>query len=384
MVEERGILLDIVLEREPTRSSEVFYNPAMRTDRDISAAVLGVYARRCGEALRVGDVLAGTGIRGLRYAREVPQVDRVVLNDANPQAVAKIRQHLLLNRCPPERFQVEQRNAHVFLATFMGHFHVLDIDPYGSFIPFLDMAVQSLRRGGLLGLVATDLAVPFGVYPETSLRRYGVVSVRTSFSYEAMLRIYLRAVVEACARHDRAYMPWITFYERHHVRLMGVVLNDAQQATLQRKRMGFIWHCPRCDWRWMDEDSGRGGGWEECPFCGGSVRAIGPLWLGELGQQEVVEEALAWLQERGYEEAARLVERLRDEIPLSLPYYDTHALAQRLKTDPPNLRRLIRRLRTQGFQAVRSHCCPEGLKTDAPYDVLCHLVRGEGKSPAPP
>ena len=59
----------------------VFYNPLMEMNRDISVLALRVYQKRTGKKLRICDPLAGCGIRGLRFAREVKQIDNVTLND---------------------------------------------------------------------------------------------------------------------------------------------------------------------------------------------------------------------------------------------------------------------------------------------------------------
>jgi tRNA (guanine26-N2/guanine27-N2)-dimethyltransferase len=39
------------------------------------------------------------------------------------------------------------------------YFDVVDLDPYGSAIPFLDSAIQSMADGGLLCVTFTDMAV---------------------------------------------------------------------------------------------------------------------------------------------------------------------------------------------------------------------------------
>ena len=41
-------------------------------------------------------------------------------------------------------------------------FDVVDLDPYGSPVPFLDAALQSVRDGGMLMVTCTDLAVLSG------------------------------------------------------------------------------------------------------------------------------------------------------------------------------------------------------------------------------
>jgi tRNA (guanine26-N2/guanine27-N2)-dimethyltransferase len=44
---------------------------------------------------------------------------------------------------------------------------MVDLDPYGSAVEFLDPAVQAVEEGGLLCVTCTDKAVLCGNNPET-------------------------------------------------------------------------------------------------------------------------------------------------------------------------------------------------------------------------
>ena len=60
---------------------------------------------------------------------------------------------------------VTSDNTNMFVfSTFMyqhrsnkSKFHCIDLDPYGSPVPFIDAAVQSVSDGGLLMVTATDM-----------------------------------------------------------------------------------------------------------------------------------------------------------------------------------------------------------------------------------
>ena len=57
----------------------VFYNPAMRPNRDVSVAALQAFCDLYRRDLVVCEPLSGTGVRGLRYAIEVDGVSEVYL-----------------------------------------------------------------------------------------------------------------------------------------------------------------------------------------------------------------------------------------------------------------------------------------------------------------
>src|SRR3990172_5272692 len=69
------------------RRPPVFYNPRMRLNRDVTCAVVKTLQKE-GE-VRFADLLAGSGAKGLRVAKEAGC--RVVLNDANPAAQELIK-----------------------------------------------------------------------------------------------------------------------------------------------------------------------------------------------------------------------------------------------------------------------------------------------------
>ena len=73
-----------------SRQMGVFYNPAMKLNRDVTIAVLsacelsGIYA--C-------DLMAASGVRTIRLAKELPKgkISRIYANDASHEAVELLK-----------------------------------------------------------------------------------------------------------------------------------------------------------------------------------------------------------------------------------------------------------------------------------------------------
>ena len=61
----------------------VFYNPVMELNRDISIIALQTFRETQDEDINICDAFGGTGIRGIRYSRELSGVQNVVINDLN-------------------------------------------------------------------------------------------------------------------------------------------------------------------------------------------------------------------------------------------------------------------------------------------------------------
>jgi tRNA (guanine26-N2/guanine27-N2)-dimethyltransferase len=359
MIEEQGVYLN---------PEGVFYNPIMRCNRDISVAVLEAFVRSSNKELTVCDAMSGCGVRGLRYY-EIEGIKKIVLNDKNPSAYRKIKENIKLNGFLLERFEVYNEDANVILAKMK--FDFIDLDPFGSPVPFLDSAVRSLRAGGLIGLTATDLPVTCGHYPNTCLRRYNSLPLKTSYCHESSLRIYVKATFEAFARHDRCFILLLAYYDRHYVRIFGRMMESKSLADRYFKEIGYISHC-RCGFREMGKGESKKG---ECPTCGRRLFHIGPLWASQLGEKGFIEKVKVILAAKGYKEAYHIVKLLSEELEILVPYYDTHHLARRARSDAPKLERFIKLLRKEGYLAQRTHFSSRGLRTDCPLERLLAYLK---------
>src|SRR3990172_1687374 len=148
----------------------VFYNPHMALNRGLCV----LFMKTQGTGLVFADVLSGSGAKGLRVAVEASNT--VFLNDANKDAVKLIKKNAALNKV---KLDVSNMDANRFIHENRGLFGFIDIDPFGSPVPFIDPAVLSLKKKGYVGLTATDTATLCGVYPETCLRRYMALPLRS-------------------------------------------------------------------------------------------------------------------------------------------------------------------------------------------------------------
>lgn len=80
-------------EEEPADGKAEDVTQACR-DQPVKVAAVGVV---CEEGLRVLEGLAASGLRSIRFAREVPGLRSVVANDASSRAVNLIRHNVALN-----------------------------------------------------------------------------------------------------------------------------------------------------------------------------------------------------------------------------------------------------------------------------------------------
>lgn len=200
----RMMALDAVQRRDPTQRQETFLEPGK------------VYEH----GLTLLEALAASGLRSIRYAKEVGGLKSIVTNDISTSAVDSIRRNSKRNgtehlMTPSEgdacivMYQHRHRNR----------FDCVDLDPYGSPSPFLDAAVQCVADGGLLMVTATDMAVLCGNLPESCFAKYGSVSLKNKACHEMALRILLHAVQTSAARYGRFIHPLLSISVDFYVRL---------------------------------------------------------------------------------------------------------------------------------------------------------------------
>lgn len=173
--------------------------------------------------IRVLDALTASGLRALRYVKEVPQVKSVVANDLEPQAVAALRENIRRNGLTEDVIQPSIGDAvavmHRSKPPEGQRFEAVELDPYGTAAPFLDSAMQCITEGGLLMVTCTDLAVLAGAYPEACHAKYGSYPLKAKYCHEAALRIVLACMEGHANRHRRYIVPLLSMHINFYVRL---------------------------------------------------------------------------------------------------------------------------------------------------------------------
>jgi tRNA (guanine26-N2/guanine27-N2)-dimethyltransferase len=346
-----------------------FYNPAAKLSRDVSLKIYSAYATLLGVDVTFADVLCGVGARGLRVAKECQRVDRVYLNDLNPKAIELAKKAAELNGVL-ERCVFTTKDALVFLAehsTPGNRFDVVDVDPFGSPLPYLPAALRAVKRGGLISLTATDTAVLCGVYPKIALRRYGGLSLRCEYGNEVGARLLLGAAARQAMSINAGITPVFAHASRHYIRVYFTLESGASKADENLEKIGYINQCGGCGYR---ESGGRR---ELCPTCGAKMQSAGPLWVGPLFSRSVLEAALRLSSERLKPEDKTLTIAL-EECDLPPTYYTVDELAERLKVATPAVKDVIGSLRARGFRAARTVFNPKGVRADAPKEVVEEAV----------
>ncbi|KYH42788.1 MAG: tRNA (guanine(26)-N(2))-dimethyltransferase [Candidatus Bathyarchaeota archaeon B63] len=356
----------------------VFYNPAMKLNRDVAVLAVQAYQRTLGRELLIAEPLAGCGVRGIRFALEIEGVRHVYMNDINPVAFKMAAYNVEINGLTGH-VSVLNEDANLFMnrhAAPHRRFDCIDIDPFGSPVRFLDSAVRALRDGGLLAMTATDMAPLCGVHPEAAFRKYGGLPLRTEYCHEIGLRLMIGVLARAAAKHEIGIRVLFSHKSEHYVRAYATLIHGAKRADESLGEMGYILHCFSCFHREAIRDVSPFLS-KRCPECGGSLRAAGPLWLGRLsngdicGEMERIAAGRAGLDGR----VRRLLRLVKGETDAPATYFVIDKISDRLNLPSPPLWRVIEKLSRGGFEAQPTHFNTRGIKTDAPARVVVEAVK---------
>jgi len=318
----------------------VFFNAQMAFNRDVSV-MLFRSLRVKGSAL---DAMAATGARGIRLANESPGDFIMFVNDKDPRAFRYIQANIGLNAL--ENCEAVNQDLRCHLASAVHDY--VDIDPFGTPAPFLQAALQGLKRNGVLAVTATDTAPLAGTHAKKCARRYMARPLRNAFGHETGLRILLGYLARQAAQLDKGVRPLLCFYADHYFRCFVRAPESAAAADESLANLGYlVYDHGTHERRWSKEPS---------------QGASGPMWLGPLHDRGTLSgmEATEGLQER--ERCSKYLELWREELDVPF-FYENNELSSMLKISPHPLDEIVAKLSGTGH-ASKTHFSPTGFKTD--------------------
>ena len=358
----------------------VFYNPVMELNRDIAVLALQAYQRVVNREVSVCEPLAGCGVRGIRFAVEVEGVKKVVINDINEKAFQLAINNVRMKQLS-ERVLVENEDANFLLGSYGAprrRFDGIDVDPFGSPVPYLDSAIRALRSGGFLALTATDVAPLCGVHPKACIRKYGGKPLRTEYCHELAVRLLAGCLATTAAKNDIGIRIVFSHSTAHYIRIYAIADHGAKKADESIKKMGYILHCFKCFHRepvkelFAAERSGK------CSECGSKIDFAGPLWLGRIVDGkfcELMEKEAKHRAFRHGEKIRRILALIKNEADAPITYYVLDKLCSRLALPAPPVKRVLNVLKEEGFQASFTHFNTKGIKTNASAMTMKKLLQ---------
>ncbi|MBW6461943.1 MAG: tRNA (guanine(10)-N(2))-dimethyltransferase [DPANN group archaeon] len=350
------------------KKDPVFYNPEMKLNRDISILAVKIFKDMAKRKITVADALSSSGIRTLRIAKECANIEKVMINDMNPTAIALAKKTAKDNDINNAEFSIE--DANVFLSKNKNHLDYIDIDPFGSPIYFLDSCARAASGKSLIGVTATDTAPLSGTYPKTCIRRYGAVPLREDIKHEIGLRILIASIVRAFSRHNKSFVPLITYSKIHYFRIMGISTSSTSLAGKSAETVGYAHYCKNCGNRMLSKDIED----KTCAICNKDLTIAGPLWTGPINSPLFINKMI---KENDFDDKklTEFLELLKKESHITQPFYDLHQICKKNHLEIPKREKLFEELKNQGYKAEKTHHEPTGFKSDVEYEKLLEIIK---------
>ncbi len=329
----------------------VFFNEQMAFNRDVSVMFLRAFDRE----LTVCDAMAATGSRSVRIANEAPNTV-VTANDISTYAIPYIEENIRLNKL--DNCSASNRNLHSLLAENV--FDYIDIDPFGSPMPFLHSSIIGCRRNGYLAITATDTAPLAGAHRQKCERRYQCRPLRGPMCHEAGLRILIGTIAREAAKFDKGIRPMLSMSSDHYFRTYVQMRDGAGKADESLGELIYMAYDPitleRSYSKEPDKDHKYG------PFWGGKLFDVEHLQKmdpsGTAAEKRCTKMLSLWKQEI-------------DDIPLM---YEISEISSHLKITTPPFERFIERMNEYG-RTSRTHISPTGFKTELSLNEIFSVYK---------
>ena len=356
----------------------VFYNPVMEFNRDLTVLAFKAYQHMVNHEISICEPFTSQGIRGIRFAAEIDGVTKVLLSDINTSAYELARHNIKLNNLK-DKITIKQKDANCVLscnASPKKRFDIVDIDPFGTPVPYLDSAFTAIRNNGLLAATATDLAPLCGVHAKACIRKYGGKPLRTEYCHELAVRLLAGCMATVAAKHDIGIQILFSHSSNHYIRVYAQIAYGCQKADASLKQTGYILHCFNCFHRETAPQVFAKS--NLCPECGGKMEYSGPLWIGGISDPVFIEQII---KENGYTtfknsaKITKLLNIIRNEATAHATYYVIDKLSGKLNLPAPSNESFLSALQCDGFQAIPTHFNPRGIKTDSPALIMHRLLR---------
>lgn len=393
----------------------VFHNPAVAGSRTRSVLLL----QYCVESGLLGegtiyalDGLSASGLRARRWLNELPSdsASRISATMGDMDRTALDWAMLCHEEFPPEHGEGEllPQLGDLRKSVLEHGRHWVDIDPYGSPLPFLDTAVQSLARRGVLEVSATDSAALTGSSKSALLRRYGARVKTDGLAHDSGLRVLLASLARAAARHERSVKPLLSVWDSHHLRVSVLVRRGVEGANRIEESLGWRIASPTKSevaasiYADLHPDTSLNS--ESLPMhCflplnhpidRTDKRVSGPLWTGPMGENGAMasmkedraiemcsprydrNDVLGWSEQECESERRSVVRSVRhlseEAVVIDAPQLIiVDDLASWLGSGSPvSPSTMVERLRKGGFRAAVSRYGKPSFRTDAPWDAI--------------
>jgi len=382
MIKEESALINIKEPKKISKKLPVFYNPVMKFNRDISVTLINAWPNK---NLQIADVLAGSGIRAIRFLKELnkSKIKNITVNDYNKNFKKNFEKFLKLNKIKKtsitnnpnkinklkksnntNKITITSQDANKLLLESTG-FDYIDVDPFGTPNPFLDLAARRISRNGILAVTATDTAPLAGTFTEVCQRKYFAKPLHNYLMHEIGLRILIRKIQLIAGQYEKSLVPVFSYFKDHYFRIFFACTKGKKDVDKIIEQHKYFLFCSKCLNYKVSEYNN-----EIC--CSSKMAYAGPLWTGDLFDEKLVG---AMIKKNKIKDIGKFLEIAKEESKIkNIGFYNVHELCKHYKLGIPKKQLIIEKLKQTG-QASETHFNPEAIKTNLSSEKIIKAIK---------
>ena len=343
---------------EGSKDLNVFYNPIMKLNRDISLLVIASYFSK---PISFCDPFCASGIREMRFLKTIPELfESLTLGDISKTSLDMCKKNFKMNKISTElcKFFLEKAQRTIF----SDYFNFIEIDPFGSPTPFIDSSLQQIKHRGIVSVTATDTATLCGVYPKTTFRRYGMTARKTLWYEELGLRNLIAHIQVQAGKYDKNATPILSFSQNHYYKIFFEIEDGRTKSYNTLEKLCYISVNPKSQDLVVDSLQ------KDETF-------LGKTYVGELNNTKFLKKCLSNINLiQDSKQPVRLLNLLLGELD-TIGYYNISKLEKHYKKpSSKKFSQICHELNEQGFKTSRAHNNPLGIKTDAKAEDILRIL----------
>jgi tRNA (guanine26-N2/guanine27-N2)-dimethyltransferase len=346
-----------------SKKLKVFYNPLMKLNRDISLLVIQSYFEK---PIHLCDPMAASGIRELRFLKTIPQkFNTITTGDISKQAIKNIKNNFKQNKISTKKLNIIHDNA--INTINKNYYDFIEIDPFGSPVPFLDIACQKIKHNGILSVTATDTAALCGTYPKTTLRKYNIKIKKTLFFEELGLRNLIAYCQIQASKYNKAITPILSYSSDHYYKIFFQVEESKTKSLENIKKLKYINWNKKTQETIIEEFENK--------------NSLGKTYIGILNDKNFLEKIKTQTNLiKDNKKIIKLIDSLYNEINI-VGYYNPHKFQKEYKFSTNiKFETIINKLKEQKYQVSKPHNNRLGIKTNCPYKKFIKILKNNSNN----
>lgn len=354
---KEGEIEILVPENKKLSGKIPFFNPVMKFNRDFTIGIAKAF-----NVKRFLDGLSACGALSIRMKKEIKGIE-VHANEINKETIKFLQKNKEDNRVD---ISIHNKDLNLLL-NGDANFDFIDIDPFGSPVPFLSNVLLNAKHNSIIGVTATDLGTLSGKFKDACMRRYGTFSSNTDFDKEFGLRNLIGYIAREAAKYEVGIEILFSYYFMHYFKVYFRIKRSRSRADETLKNLGFILYCDKCmNRRYFDID-------EITHFCdcGNKFKILGPIWKGKFADEKVCDMLIKNAKEKTEQKILKMV---KEEQSIIIPYYNIHKICRKEHIQIKGTYKIIKTAEESGLKAARTHFDGKGLRFSGNVNELRKIL----------